>query len=73
MKLCNLGDQSQFETSNLNSHWIDTNNTPRLGFLMPYFNWKSLMEIHGILAFLMDYVNVIIHYLKLSQKFFCEL
>ena len=43
MKFWNLGDQSQFETSNLNSHWIDNNTTPWLGFLMPYFNWKSLI------------------------------
>ena len=32
MNFCNLGDQSQFETSNLNSHWINTNNTLLLGF-----------------------------------------
>ena len=31
------------------------------------------MGIHDILAFLMDYVNVITHYLKLSQEFFYEL
>ena len=30
-----LGDQSQFEISNLNGHWINTNNAPLLGFLMP--------------------------------------
>ena len=59
IKFCNLfSDQSQFETRKLNNHWIDTNNTPWLGFLMFYFNWKSLMGIHGILAFLMDYVNI---------------
>ena len=58
VKFCNLGDQSQFETSHSNSHWIDTKNTPWLGFLMPYFNWKSLMGINGILAFLVDYVNM---------------
>ena len=51
MKFCNLDDQSQFETSNLNSHWINTKNTPWLGF------WCLIMGIHGILAFLMDYVN----------------
>ena len=54
MKSCNLGDQSQFETSNLNktSHWINTNNTPWLGFLVPNNG------IHGIFALLMDYVNM---------------
>ena len=41
MKLCNLGDQSQSETSNFNNHWIDTSNTSWLGFLMSYFNWKT--------------------------------
>ena len=46
MKFCNLGDQSQFETR----HWMNTNNTPWLGFL--------IMGTHGILAFLMDYVNM---------------
>ena len=35
MKFCNLGDQSQFEISNLNGHWINTNNAPLLGFLVP--------------------------------------
>ena len=32
MKFCYLDDQSQFETSNLNSHRTDTENTPWLGF-----------------------------------------
>ena len=41
MKCCNLGDQSQFETSNLNSHWINTNDTPWLDFSMLHFNWKK--------------------------------
>ena len=50
IKFCNLGDQSQFETSNLNSHWINTNSLPLLDFLVPQNN-----GIHGILAFLMDY------------------
>ena len=58
MKFCYLGDRSRSETSNLNSHWIDTNNIPWPGFLMLYFNWKRLIGIHGILAFLMDYVNM---------------
>ena len=49
MKFCNLGDQSQFEISNLNGHWINTNNAPLLGF------WCLTMGIHGILDFLMDY------------------
>ena len=35
MKFCNLGDQSQCETSNLNSYLINTNNPPLLGFLVP--------------------------------------
>ena len=35
MKFCNLGDQSQCETSNLNSYWINTNNPPLLGLLVP--------------------------------------
>ena len=35
MKFCNLGDQSQFEISNLNGHWINTNNAPLLVFLVP--------------------------------------
>ena len=35
MKLCNLGDQSQFETSNLSGHWININNALLLGFLVP--------------------------------------
>ena len=35
MKFCNLGDQSQVEISNLNDHWINTNNAPLLGFLVP--------------------------------------
>ena len=49
MKFCNLGDQSQFEISNLNGHWINTNNAPLLGFFVPNNG------IHGILDFLMDY------------------
>ena len=53
MKFSNLGDQSKFETSNLNSHWINTNNTPWLDFMVPI-----IMEIHGTLAFLMDHVNM---------------
>ena len=35
MKFCNLGDQSQFETSNLSGHWININNAPLLVFLVP--------------------------------------
>ena len=35
MKFCNLGDQGQFEISNLNGHWINTNNAPLLGFSVP--------------------------------------
>ena len=35
MKYCDLSDQSQFEISNLNGHWINTNNAPLLGFLVP--------------------------------------
>ena len=50
MKFCNLGDQSKFEISNLNGHWINTNNAPLLGFLVP-----NNGPIHGILDFLMDY------------------
>ena len=49
MKFCHLGDQSQFEISNLNGHWINTNNAPLLGFCC------LIMGIHGILDFLMDY------------------
>ena len=49
MKFCNLGDQNQFEISNLNGHWINTNNAPLLGFLVPNNG------IHGILDFFMDY------------------
>ena len=41
MKFCNLGDQSQCETSNLNSYWINTNNPPLLGLLV------SNNGIHG--------------------------
>ena len=41
MKFCNLADQSQFETSNLNSYWINTNNLALLGF------WCLIMGTHG--------------------------
>ena len=37
MTFCNLGDQSQLETSNLNSHWIDNNNTPWRRFFNALF------------------------------------
>ena len=36
-KFCNVGDQSQFETSNLNDHWTDTNNTPMAIFFNVLF------------------------------------
>ena len=63
MKSCNLGDHSQFETSNLNktSHWINTNNTPWLGFLVLNNgdSWHFSFA-HG----LCKYVNI--HSLKLD-------
>ena len=54
MKLCNPVDQSQSETLITTGEILTV---PHGLVLMPYFNWKSLMGIHGILAFLMDYVN----------------
>ena len=50
MKFCNLGDQSQFEISNLNGHWINTNNAPLLGFLVP-----NNGDSWHLIRFLMDY------------------
>ena len=38
--------------------------TPWLGSLMPHFSLKSLMGIHGISVFTMEYVYVIINSLK---------
>ena len=51
MKFCNLGDQSQFEISNLNGHWINTNNAPLLGFLVPNNgdSWHFTFP-HGLLV-----------------------
>ena len=59
MKFCNQGGQSQFETSNLNSHWINTNNTSLLGFLVPD-NGNSWLSSWIISKY------VIIHSLKLD-------
>ena len=50
MKFCNLGDQSQFETSNLNSHWINTNNAPLLGFFVPNEDLWHFSFPHGLLV-----------------------
>ena len=49
MKFCNLGDQSQFEISNLSGHWIHTNNAP--GFLVPNNgdSWHFRFS-HGLLV-----------------------
>ena len=56
MKFCN-----HFETSNLNSHWININNTPWLGFLVPNNgdSWHFSFP-HGVCKY------VIIHSLKLD-------
>ena len=61
MKFCNLGDQSQFEISNLYGHWINTNNDPLLGFLVPNNgdSWHFRFP-HGLS------VNVIVSSLKLD-------